>query len=172
MKDVKEFGLTDSQKELFEKLTPLQKKIATHTIEGLKPAEAHKAAGGKCKDESRRKDLGSQILSNPVVKQFLDSIIKPQEDKALSGAIMSRQEALERLTSIALTNPEDLTEGDTAPTVAQHNQIRNMNMTAIKQIAEMMAYNREADAETAVLTQEERILNMTKNHAVTDEKLN
>ena len=43
---------------------------------------------------------------------------------------------------------------------------------AIKQIADMMGYNREADAETAVLTQEERILNMTKNHAVTDEKLN
>ncbi len=169
--DVQE-TLTEEQLELFSKLTPLQKKIATHTIEGMKPAEAHKAAGGKCKTEANRKDLASQILSNPRVKEFLDSTIKPKEVSALSGAIMSRQEALERLTKIATTNVEDLVQAGSEATVAQYHQTSNMNMTAIKQIAEMMAYNREADAKTAVLTQEERILNMTKNHAVTDEKLN
>ncbi len=170
--DVSNYELTEEQTELFNKLTKLQKGVALHTIAGLKPAEAHKAAGGKCKTEANRRTLAGEILAKPCVAQFLDSIIKPQEDKALSSAIMSRQEALERLTKIATTDVKDLVQADSEATVSQHHQTSNMNMTAIKQIADMMGYNREADAETAVLTQEERILNMTKNHAVTDEKLN
>lgn len=170
--DVSKYELTEEQTELFNKLTKLQKGVALHTIAGMKPADAHREAGGKCKTEVNRYKLANEILSNPSVKAFVDSIKKVDEEKAVSNSIMSRQEALERLTKIATTDVKDLVQADSEATVSQHHQTSNMNMTAIKQIADMMGYNREADPDTAVLTQEERILNMTKNHAVTDEKLN
>ncbi len=207
--DVNKYELTGEQTELFNKLTKLQKGIATHTIEGMKPADAHKAAGGKCKNEANRKDLGNQILSNPHVKAFLDSIDKTVVESGVSDSIMSRKEALELLTNIgrskltdvlelnnvmitdadgkevpqaviAFKNLDDIGESGAAllqeikvnPKTGEISFKTHDQKAAVKQIADMMGYNRVADEETGALTQEERILNMTKDHAVTDEKLN
>jgi hypothetical protein len=81
--------LTDDQKKLFEKLTPLQKGVVLGVLEGKKPAEAHKAANGKCKNEKNRGDLANQILNKPNVKAFMDSVRAIQEEKALQNAIGS-----------------------------------------------------------------------------------
>lgn len=64
-------GLTEEQQRLFEGMTSLQQGMAINTIKGMKPADAHEAAGGTCKTEKQRKDLGNQILSKPIVKEFI-----------------------------------------------------------------------------------------------------
>lgn len=86
--------LTKEQKELFEKLTKLQKGVALATLEGKSPAEAHKLAGGKCNNESQRKDLGCQILLNPSVREFIDSVRSPIEQEAAQKAIATFEEKL------------------------------------------------------------------------------
>lgn len=63
-------GLTEEQQAMFDKLTTLQKGMVVHTLKGKKPAEAHKLAGGKCKEANRSK-LGSEILNKPEVAEFL-----------------------------------------------------------------------------------------------------
>jgi phage terminase small subunit len=67
-------GLTEEQQKVFNGLTTLQKGMVIHTLKGKKPNEAHKLAGGKCKDETQRINLGHQILKNPQVEELLASI--------------------------------------------------------------------------------------------------
>lgn len=67
-------GLTEEQQAQFEKLTTLQKGMVAFTLKGKGPSEAHKLAGGKCRNEARRSDLGNEILLNPVVAGFLLSV--------------------------------------------------------------------------------------------------
>lgn len=81
--------LTDEQREKFSKFTKLQKGMVLGTLEGLKPAEAHKKAGGKCKKEKSRPDLASQVLRHPKVKEFLDEIKNQKDEEDLENAIGS-----------------------------------------------------------------------------------
>lgn len=67
-------GLTEEQQAQFERLTTLQKGMVVHTLKGKKPSEAHRLAGGKCKNESRRTNLASEILLVPAVASLLHSI--------------------------------------------------------------------------------------------------
>ena len=67
-------GLTEEQQGMFDKLTTLQKGMVVQTLKGKKPSEAHKLAGGKCKDESRRHSLASEILLNPAVALLISSV--------------------------------------------------------------------------------------------------
>lgn len=105
-------GLTDHQKELFEKLTKLQKGVATATLEGKEPGEAHRLAGGKCNNEEQRYHLGDQILRNPNVKLFLDSVRKPIEQEAASEAIATFEQKKAMLW-------------DTANRCGQHRAVTN-----------------------------------------------
>lgn len=99
-----EFKMTDHQKELFDKLTSFQKRMALNDIEGMKPADNHRAAGGTCKTESNRYKLASEILIKPVVKAFLNSM----KEAAVSNAVMSRQEMAERLSNLSRVDMSDL----------------------------------------------------------------
>lgn len=67
-------GLTEEQQAQFDRLTTLQKGVVVFTLKGKKPSEAHKLAGGKCKNESRRTNLASEILLVPAVASLLHSI--------------------------------------------------------------------------------------------------
>lgn len=96
--------MTPEQKELFDKLTRLQQGVATNFISGMSPEDSHKAAGGKCKDESNRRKLASEILTNPDVKAFVDVM----KQEAVSSAVMTRNEMLERLTMMSRTSLSDL----------------------------------------------------------------
>lgn len=78
-------GLTEEQESLLDKMTILQQGIAINTLKGMKPAEAHKAAGGKSKNEANRHRLASEILTNPYVSEFIaisrhESAIEAQID--------------------------------------------------------------------------------------------
>jgi hypothetical protein len=94
-------GLTEHQKELFEKLTKLQKGVATNTLAGMEPDVAHKEAGGKCNNEEQRRKLGNEILSNPAVKLFIDSVRKPIEQEKASDAIATFNQKKEMLWDVA-----------------------------------------------------------------------
>jgi len=98
------FEMTEEQKELFDKLTPLKQGVAINVISGMKPSEAHREAGGECKNESNRRKLASEILTHPDVKAFLDCI----GYQAVNEAVMSRQEMLEELSLLSRTNQNDL----------------------------------------------------------------
>ena len=67
-------GLTEEQQGMFEALTTLQQGVVAYTLKGKKPSEAHRLAGGKCRDESRRTNLASEILLVPAVSALLSNI--------------------------------------------------------------------------------------------------
>lgn len=98
--------MNDNQKALFNALTPLKQKVALNKIAGMKPADAHREAGGTCKNESNRYKLASEILINPDVVAFIDSMA----NHIVNPAIMSRDEMMEELSLVARTNSNDLIE--------------------------------------------------------------
>lgn len=98
--------LTDTQKALFDAMTKLQQNFALGIVKGLNQIDAYRAAGGKAKTEESAHASASEILSNPKVKAFLDAI----SEAAISDAVMTRKEALERLTSLGRANLSDLVE--------------------------------------------------------------
>lgn len=98
--------MNESQKALFDKLTELQQRLCTNVISGMSQRQAYVAAGGKAVSESAIDSGASEILRNPQVIAFMDSM----KDQAISKAVMTRQEALERLSNFARTDLKDLVE--------------------------------------------------------------
>ncbi len=95
--------LTEEQKALFDALTPLQKKFATHLIAGLNQSDAYKAAGGKAKGDGVR-SKASVMVSNGNVQAFLKAV----QYETLNEAIMTYEEAMERLSVMGRTSIADL----------------------------------------------------------------
>lgn len=98
------FEMNDNQKVLFDALTSLQKEISLNSISGMNDIDAYKASSGKAKTVKAMEAGVSEILSNPKVKAFIDSVAV----EAVNSAVMSRQEMMEELTLIARTNSNDL----------------------------------------------------------------
>lgn len=98
--------LTPEQKVLFDALTKLQQKFALGIIKGLNQIDAYKKAGGKAKTDDTARACASEILTNPNVKLFMDAM----NEEAISDAVMTRQEALERLSTMGRTSLSDLAE--------------------------------------------------------------
>lgn len=98
--------LTDEQKVLFDALTKLQQKFVLGILKGLNQIDAYKQAGYKAKTDDTAYSSASEILRNPKVKSFLDAM----NEVAISNAIMSREEALERLSSIGRSSVSEMVE--------------------------------------------------------------
>ncbi|WP_145562365.1 terminase small subunit [Yersinia aldovae] len=98
--------LTEHQKVLFDALTKLQQKFALGIVKGLSQIDAYKQAGGKAKKDETASACASEILTNPKVKAFIDEMNK----EAISEAVMTKQEALERLSSLGRVSLFDLAE--------------------------------------------------------------
>jgi len=101
-------ALTEEQERLFDELTPLQKRLCTEVLSGLNKSnrQAYYAAGGKAKTDETADACVSEILNNPKVSAFMDSVRKGE----VNAAIMTREEALERLSLIARTKITDIAE--------------------------------------------------------------
>ncbi|SCZ72157.1 MULTISPECIES: terminase small subunit [Photorhabdus] len=102
----KKVTLTDEQKILFDALTKLQQKFTLGILKGLNQTDAYRKAGGKAKTEDTARSCASEILTNPNVKAFLDAM----NAEAISDAVMSRQEALERLSAMGRVSIYDIAE--------------------------------------------------------------
>jgi len=98
--------LTAEQQHLFDALTPLQKKFVTQLLKGKNQTDAYKKAGGKAKTPETARACASEILTNPNVHAFMSSV----EGSAIDAAIMTREEALKRLTSMGRARITDLVD--------------------------------------------------------------
>lgn len=98
--------MTPDQKALFDKLTQLQQRVATNVLAGMSQRQAYYAAEGKADTDESADSSCSQILSNIKVKEFMDAM----KVQAVNNAIMTRQEAMERLSIFARTDLKDLVE--------------------------------------------------------------
>lgn len=98
--------LTAEQQILFDALTPLQQKFSLAIIKGKTQAQAYKAAGGKAKTAESANVSASQIFNNLKVQVFLKAV----QGEAVDDAIMSREEALKRLTALGRTSLFDLAD--------------------------------------------------------------
>ncbi|MBJ9534162.1 terminase small subunit [Citrobacter freundii] len=97
--------LTAEQQQLFDVLTPLQKKFSLAIIKGKNQTDAYKAAKGKAKGDAIRA-AASRMYANVNVVAFLKSV----QGEVVDEAIMGREEALKRLTSLGRASLFDLAE--------------------------------------------------------------
>ena len=113
--------LTDKQLDLASKLTTLQRKFVVNLVgSDMSQREAYIAAGGKAKTPATQDSSASEILSNPKVRAFYDSLM----ESATSAAILTREEALQILSINAKLADE----------------CRDQH-AAIKQISDMQGWN-------------------------------
>jgi phage terminase small subunit len=109
--DNRTIELSDGQVSAFHALTRLQQGVALGVLEGLSQREAYRRAGGKAKTENAMDRSASQIVSNRMVdafvKSFRSELIESSAAK-LASSVMSREEMLERLSSIARTKIDDV----------------------------------------------------------------
>jgi phage terminase small subunit len=98
--------MTADQKALFDKLTKLQQRVATNSLSGMSNRAAYIEAGGKAEGENSMDATASEILSSLKVKAFMDAM----KEEAVSKAVMTRQEMLERLSGLARVDMKDLVE--------------------------------------------------------------
>ena len=102
--------MNPEHKPLFDKLTRLQKGICIGLLEGKTQASAYFDAGGLAKNDENANSIVSRMISTDVnVMAFMSAA----EGEAVSNAVMTRMEALERLSMIASTSASDLVEFST-----------------------------------------------------------
>ena len=105
MSETKQIKLTAEQLELASKLTPLQRKFVLELIKpGISQRQAYLTAGGKAKTETAQDASATQIFSNLKVKDFYNSLLSC----IASDSIMTKQEALERLSKTARATIHDI----------------------------------------------------------------
>lgn len=98
--------MTPEQKALFDELTELQQRVAINVLGGMSQRMAYYGAGGTATTEASADATVSELLSNPKVSAFMDAM----KAEAVKGAVMTRQEAMERLSNYARTDLADLVE--------------------------------------------------------------
>lgn len=100
-------SLTPEQESLAAELTHLQRMTVINYVGGeLTQRAAYYAAGGKATNDESADAIVSRMLGEAKVKAFYDSLVMG----AANSAVMTRQEALERLSSFARTDLADLVE--------------------------------------------------------------
>ena len=95
--------MTKEQQGLFAKLTRLQQGVATHFLAGKVQRHAYIDAGGKAKNPD---SAASDILNMPKVQEFIAAM----QAVPVNAAVMTREEAMARLSDIARTSAPDLVE--------------------------------------------------------------
>lgn len=97
--------LTDEQQELADCLTHLQRMTVINMITGkMSQRQAYFDAGGKAKNGNTADAAVCRMLKNVKVKAFHDSLLA----SIVNSAIMTREEALERLSVMARTSVKDI----------------------------------------------------------------
>lgn len=102
-------SLTPEQQSLSDQCTKLQRLLVLGVVSGKSNRQAYRDAGGRAKDDKTADASASEILSNPKVDAFYRSMI----ESVVSDAIMTRAEALERLSLMGRTRITDIVEFDT-----------------------------------------------------------
>lgn len=98
--------MTPDQKYLFDQLTQLQQRVATNVLSGMSQRQAYIMGGGSAEGNESIDSSASILLSNSKVVAFMDAM----KEEAVSEAIMSRKEAMEKLSVLARTDLKDLVD--------------------------------------------------------------
>jgi len=99
--------LTEELLSLAQKLTSLQYKyVIALTTTDMSQREAYIDAGGKAKTENAQDAAASRMLSDVKVRPFYNAILK----QAAENAVMTKTEALERLSLVAGVTITDIAE--------------------------------------------------------------
>lgn len=96
----------DNKQQMFDRLQPLQQKVVINVLAGMSNIDAYYAAGGKSKTRGSAEACVSRMLSDAKVRAYLDVM----KQEAVTSAVMSRTEMLERLSLLARTPLSDLIE--------------------------------------------------------------
>ncbi|MEI7195050.1 terminase small subunit [Pectobacterium versatile] len=96
--------LTPEQQQLFDALTPLQKKFCLAILRGKNQTDAYKATRGKAKTPEAIRNSASRMFTNVGVQAFLKSV----QGEVVNDAIMTYEEAMERLSAMGRTSIADL----------------------------------------------------------------
>ena len=131
LKSLQEKGIsvTPEMLEAFLNLSVLKQDIAIGHLSGMTHLDSYNTSKGKAKTDKAKIAGASEILSNPDVIAFCDHA---RADK-LSGAIMGRDEALEKLTGMARLD---------ANVVAQFEAIAPVDVNrSIKQLSDMQGWD-------------------------------
>ncbi len=103
--------MTPEQKTLFDKLTPFQQAIAPCILRNMKYAEAYRIA----KPDSTNSDgAASAIVCKAIQRPDFVAYTDAMKASLVSDAIMTREEALERLSVLARTS-----DAKTIPAIQQ-----------------------------------------------------
>ena len=108
MSDEYEYPLTEHQKLLFHRLTPLNQKFALAIIKGKSRIAAYIDAQGREADYAIMNTGASRIFNHPHVLAFIKSV----RETIVSESIMDRKEALERLTRTARAGIHEIADLD------------------------------------------------------------
>lgn len=138
--------MTPEQQILFDRLTELQKRTATGVLAGMSQRQAYYAAGGKAKNDLSADATVSEILSNPNVKAFMDSMSR----QAVSDAIMTREEALKTLSLIGRTHLKDIVKFRTVNIGKDMETGADLNQTAWEINADLQ----ETDSDKLIIISE------------------
>lgn len=119
--------MTPEQEVLFDQLTPLQRQVSTNVLAGMNQRQAYKAAkNGTAQSDTAIDTSASEIMNNPKVKAFMDSMRK----QAVSEAIMIRDEAMKILTGMARGNLTDIVKFKTVTIGMDMETGEPLNQTA------------------------------------------
>lgn len=104
--------LTDDQKALYDKLTPLQKHCANGCIANKTSEKFYLAACKKLKKKPSKspRESGHQIITKHHVKAYIQSVIEPLAIKEANNAIMTRDEIQESFSREARASIGDIME--------------------------------------------------------------
>lgn len=142
--DGRNVSLTDEQVSSFGALTKLQRGVALAKLSTSDLAEAHRNAGGKCKNEKYRLDLALQILSNPSTASFVNSF-KCLDAAKIAAMVLSRDEILVDLSDIARTTLDDVVSFSERPLIDMENGMTVLSSTIhIRSIDEISPGARKA----------------------------
>lgn len=138
--------MTPEQQLLFDELTQLQQRVCINVLAGMSQRQAYRLAGGSAKTDESADATVSEILSNPNVKAFMDSMKR----QAVSDAIMTREEAMAKLSLIARTDLKDIVKFRTATIGKDMETGEDLNQTAWEINADLQA---NADDKLSIISE-------------------
>lgn len=101
--------MTPEQKQLADKLTNLQLQTVLGVVAGKSQRQAYYDAGGKADNDNAADAIVSRMLGDAKVKALYDSLMAD----AVTDAVLTRSEAMERLTLMATTQITDILDFET-----------------------------------------------------------
>ena len=96
--------LSEIQLKLAESLTSLQRNFVINVVSGMTRRQAYIKAGGTAKKSESQDSAASNLFSNMKVRAFYDSLM----NEAQSNAVMTKEQALIRLTQSANVTMKDV----------------------------------------------------------------